>query len=486
MTWEFEQYLALSPDMVILAGYDGFWKRINPAVEAILGYPEQAALARPFLELIHPDDRAGAREQLRRAAGGAQPFTYETRMVCADGSIRRIEWTATPFPGQSVLYGVGRDVTELRRTEREQAELRRIATLVAEGARPAEVLAAVTAAVAATFDAITGVLRFEHDPSEVVLAGASDEIGIPVGTRWATDDALAAAAVHRTGSSSRIDPLEWSAAASEIADEVHRLGIVSTVASPIVVEGELWGVMTVNSREELPPDTARRLGNFTDLVTTAIANAESRSQLAASRRRIVAASDEARRTIERNLHDGTQQRLVSLALAVRAAEANLPPERDDLRAQLSEVEAGLVAAVDELRELARGIHPAILSRGGLGPALRALARRSAIPAGLEIALDVRPAEPIEAAAYFVASESLANAAKHSRAARVEVSLVRRGQILVLTVHDDGAGGADPRGSGLVGLRDRVEALGGSMRVDSPPGGGTRITAELPLELKPPA
>jgi signal transduction histidine kinase len=237
----------------------------------------------------------------------------------------------------------------------------------------------------------------------------------------------------------------------------------------------------VNSREELPLDTAQRLEKFTELVTAAIANADAKSELAASRRRIVAASDETRRRIERDLHDGTQQRLVSLGLAVRAAEANLPPERDDLRAQLSGVARGLVAVVDDLQEISRGIHPAILSKGGLGPALRALAQRSAIPVDLDITTDVRLAEPVEVAAYFVASEALANAAKHSQASRIDVSLEQRRGSLMLSVGDDGVGGADAgRGSGLVGLSDRVEALGGRFVLESPPGRGTTISVQLPI------
>jgi signal transduction histidine kinase len=266
---------------------------------------------------------------------------------------------------------------------------------------------------------------------------------------------------------------------------VRSLGIRSAIAAPVIVEGEPWGATTIVAFDRsFPPDTERRLVEFTELLATAVANAESRSELAASRRRIVAASDETRRRIERNLHDGTQQRLVSLGLAVRAAEANLPPERDDLRAELSGVAAGLVAAVEDLQEISRGIHPAILSRGGLGPALQTLAHRSAIPVDLEITTDVRLGEPIEVAAYFVASEALANAAKHSDATRIDVSLERRDGNLLLSVRDDGVGGADAtRGSGIVGLNDRVEALGGSLRVDSSPGEGTQIVAQLPLDLE---
>src|SRR5207253_5268942 len=181
----------------------------------------------------------------------------------------------------------------------------------------------------------------------------------------------------------------------------------------------LWGTMSVSAKEQLPIDIEQRLVKFTELVATAISNAESRSELAASRRRIVAAADEARRGIERDLHDGTQQRLVSLGLAIRAAEASLSPDQSELRAKLSGVATGLVAAVEDLQEISRGIHPAILSRGGLAPALRTLAHRSPIPVNLDITADTRLAEPIEVAVYYVASEALANAAKHSQASRID-------------------------------------------------------------------
>ena len=366
----------------------------------------------------------------------------------------------------------------------EQATLRRIATLVAKGVQPEEVFAAVTEEIGRRFGTdLTTVGRFEDEPPAFVAVALGNGMqGVDVGTRWVLDDPLAAANVFRSGRSVRVDERlrERSAA---LADMLARLGVVSTVSGPIMVEGRLWGAVTVSSFEELPADTEERLDKFTELVATAVANAESRSEVAASRRRIVAASDETRRQIERNLHDGTQQRLVSLGLAVRAAEANVPLERDDLRAELSGVAKGLVAAVEDLQEISRGIHPAILSKGGLGSALHAMAHRSAIPVNLDVTTEVRLAEPIEVAAYFVASEALANAAKHSEASRIDLSLARRDGSLVLSVRDDGVGGADAgRGSGLVGLTDRVEALGGSIRVSSRPGEGTQITAELPLEL----
>ena len=329
-----------------------------------------------------------------------------------------------------------------------------------------------------------GVVRFDHDGPAIVFVGVSKNVEavVPIGTRWQLDDALASAQVYRTGRSARIDAVDWSTASGPVAPAGRRLGVVSTVASPIIVEGRLWGTATISAKEPLPLDAGGRLEKFTELVATAIANADSRAELAASRRRIVAASDQARRRIERDLHDGTQQRLASLGLAVRNAEAGVPPERGDLRGALDRIATGLADAVAELQELSRGIHPASLSVGGLGPALRALARRSAVPVELEVATPARFPEPVEVAAYYVASEALANATKHARASRVAVSLATRGRRLLLSVRDDGVGGADAaRGSGLVGLADRVEALGGSVRVGSRPGDGTHLTAELPLE-----
>ena len=374
----------------------------------------------------------------------------------------------------------------LERVAEEQAALQRVATLVAQGVRPFEIFSEVSEEVGHLFETNTAaVIRFEHDgPASVFVGGSKNVQGvIPIGTRWQLDDALASAEVYRTGRSARVDAVNWSSVSGPVALAGSRLGLASTVASPIVVEGRLWGTASVSSKQPLPPDAEERLEKFAELAATAISNAESKAELAASRRRIVAASDEARRQIERDLHDGTQQRLVWLGLAVRSAEASVPPEKDDLRAELSRIATGLATAVEELQELSRGIHPAILSQGGLGPALRTLARRSTVPVELDEITDTRLPEPIEVAAYYVASEALANAAKHAQASRIEVSLAPRDGALLLSIRDDGIGGADPiRGSGLVGLTDRVEALGGSIRVESRPGDGTHIAVELPLEL----
>jgi signal transduction histidine kinase len=373
----------------------------------------------------------------------------------------------------------------LTRLAEEQAALRRVATLVAQGVPPVEIFSAVSDEVARLFRARAAVLRFEHDEPAVVFVGVSKSLDLPTGTRWVLQPGMTSAEVYRTGCSARVDAMDWVSARGPVAGAARRLGTVSTVGSPILVEARLWGVMTVASAGGLLPfGTEGRLENFTELLATAIANAETRSELAASRRRIVAASDEARRRIERDLHDGTQQRLVSLGLAARAAEGNVPTDWDDLRAELSRIAAGLTEAVAELQEFSRGIHPAILSERGLGPALRTLARRSLVPVDLDVSTNARFPEPIETAAYYVASEALANAMKHARASHVVISLAAPSGSLLLSIRDDGVGGADPaRGSGLAGLTDRVEALGGSIQVYSAAGAGTRITVDLPREYE---
>jgi signal transduction histidine kinase len=265
---------------------------------------------------------------------------------------------------------------------------------------------------------------------------------------------------------------------------VRQFGVTSTVGTPIVVEGRLWGGMSVSSRqpEPLPTDTESRIADFAELVATAIANAEARTELTASRARIVAAADETRRRIERDLHDGTQQRLVSLGLELRAAQAGVPPQLGELGRELSHVADGLAGVFDELREIAHGIHPAILSEGGLGPALKALSRRSAVPVELDVHAERRLPEPTEVAAYYVVSEALTNTAKHAHASVVNIELDTRDTIMNLAIRDDGIGGADlSQGSGLIGLRDRIEALGGTLQVSSAADTGTTLLIRVPLE-----
>jgi signal transduction histidine kinase len=261
------------------------------------------------------------------------------------------------------------------------------------------------------------------------------------------------------------------------------MGVTCRVGAPIVVDEHVWGmaVLGTSHPEPLPAGTEARIAEFADLVATAIAAATTREELLASRVRIVAAADEARRRLERDLHDGTQQRLVSLALQLRLTEASLTPEMAEQKRQLAQILSGITAVSDDLREISRGIHPAMLSRGGLSVALKTLARRSAIPVNLELAISRRFADPVEVATYYAVAEALTNAAKHARASEVTVGARHDDDTLYLSIRDDGVGGADSRkGSGLAGLKDRVEALGGQLEIVSPPGEGTSLHIAIPV------
>jgi signal transduction histidine kinase/ketosteroid isomerase-like protein len=373
----------------------------------------------------------------------------------------------------------------LRLLAEEQAALRRVAELVAHESSAERVFAAVAEEVGTLLGVnSSAVLRFDPDDTLTVLAAWGEpDMERHIGRRLPTGGDNTAALVLATGRPARMD--DQSTATGTIAAIVRELGITSTISCPVIVNGRPWGAIAVNSLqpEPLPPSTEQRVGQFTELVATAIANVQARADLTASRARIVAASDEARRRIERNLHDGVQQRLISLSLAVRGAQTMLPgaPESPDLRRQLERVAQGLVDVLDDLRELSRGLHPAILSQAGLDPALRALARRSSVPIRLHLNVEDRLREPIEVAAYYVISEALANVAKHAQATSVEIRAETTDHRLDLTIQDNGVGGADPnRGSGLMGLSDRVNALGGTIVITSPSGHGTEVRVALPI------
>ncbi|WP_405721709.1 nitrate- and nitrite sensing domain-containing protein [Streptomyces sp. NBC_01537] len=322
---ELEGIFNLSLDLLCIGGSDGYFKRVNPAFERTLGYTGQELLARPFIDFVHPDDRARTLASLDELARGEAQVGFENRYLHRDRTPRWLEWNALRDPDGGLIYAAARDITERRRAERE---------------------------------------------------------------------------------------------------------------------------------------------------------------LARSRARVVAAADEARRRIERDLHDGVQQRLVSLGLELRVAETMVTEDQTELRDRLSDTLKGLTGALDDLLEISRGIHPAILSRGGLGPALRTLARRSAVPAEVDLRMpSVRLPDSVEVAAYYVVSEALTNAAKHAHASLVRVRLEPgdRDGTVELEIRDDGIGGARTgRGSGLIGLTDRVEALGGRIRVESPPGSGTALFVTLPV------
>ncbi|MFB9179981.1 AAA family ATPase [Dactylosporangium sucinum] len=380
---------------------------------------------------------------------------------------------------------------EFRQIADEQTTLRRVATLVARGVRPDVVFAAVADEVGALFGAdSTAIVRFEPDGDTTVMGRHGLDRSQP-GARGRPDPDSEMGLVQATGRAARRD-------ADDLPDDLITAGppedlaagLRSAVASPIVVEGRVWGAMRVGSRRErLPHDTEQRLADFTELIATAIANAESRAALTASRARIVATADQTRRRIERDLHDGAQQRLVALRLQLRAAQEAMPAP---LGAHLDLAVAGATSALDELREIARGIHPAILTKGGLGAALRVLARRSPIPVDVDIRADGRLPEHLEVTAYYVVAEALTNTAKHAHASAVAVTVEAdtadtadtagaAGAVLRVTVRDDGIGGADfAGGTGLVGLKDRVETLGGRIVLRSPRGTGTSLRVELPI------
>jgi signal transduction histidine kinase/PAS domain-containing protein len=373
----------------------------------------------------------------------------------------------------------------LARLAEEQAALRRVATLVARGTPPERVFAAVTEEIGQVLPVdLAGMGRYESDGTVTTVGVWGRAVDFfPVGSRWPLGGKNLSTIVFETGRAARTDSY---GDASELGAAVAReTGIRSAVGTPIIVEGRLWGVMIVGSTlgQVMPADTEPRLASFTEPVATAIANAGSRAALAASRARIAAAADETRRRIERDLHDGTQQRLVSLGLELRAAQAAVPPGLGELEGELSRVADGLASVCDELREISHGIHPAILSERGLGPALRALARRSAVPVELDVRPERRLPERVEVAAYYVVSEALTNAAKHAHASVVHVDVDADDSIVQLAIRDDGVGRADPvRGSGLIGLTDRVEALGGRMEVASPAGRGTSLLVRIPIDV----
>jgi signal transduction histidine kinase len=376
---------------------------------------------------------------------------------------------------------------ELRELATEQASLRRVAVLVARGAPPDEVLRAVAAETTSLLGAdATRLMRHEAPGTISVLA----EYGMqsPLGRRLPVAGSVAELVQH-TSRPARVD--SYDDRRGHLADVAREEGFHSSVAAPVMVEGSVWGSLVVlwRRRTPSPPGTEERLAQFCELLAAAVANTESRAQLSTSRARVVLAADEARRRIERDLHDGVQQRLVSLGLELREVEALVPDELDEVKAQLGRTTEGLANAFADLQEISRGLHPAILSQGGLVPALKALARRSPVPVRINAGPKRRLPSCVEVTAYYVVSEALTNAAKHAHASLVDVDVnitadgSTQQEALTLMICDDGVGGVDPvLGTGVVGLVDRVEALGGQLQISSPEGAGTTLLATLPTDI----
>jgi signal transduction histidine kinase len=371
---------------------------------------------------------------------------------------------------------------KLRRIANEQAALRHLATLVAHGVPPTEVLDAVAREMGTMLGAEHIVIaRYEPDGTVVSVGfwqSSNCEAALPPGSRWGVDEGTVSELVSRTGAPGRIDHYRGDSA---MVSRLLGYGIASSVGCPIRVGNSLWGLAIAASviPRSFPDDTEERMADFTELAAAAVANAQSHADLKASRARVVAAADETRRRIERDLHDGTQQRLVTIGMEVRGIAAAIPEGLERLRDQLARTGRSIEEAINDLQEFSRGVHPAILARGGLAAALAALARRSPIPVELDVRVGRRLGERLEVTIYFVVSEALTNAAKHAGASTVRIELVLHESSLRLRIQDDGVGGADPeRGSGLIGLVDRIETVGGKLEVVSPPGRGTTLTAEI--------
>ncbi len=376
----------------------------------------------------------------------------------------------------------------LAEVEAEQTALRRIAALLTRSVPAEEVFDAVVDEVRSLMGVdAASLLRYEADKTATLLAVSAEadaRVDLPV-DKVSTEGHNVTALVLRTGRPARIDDYT-KATGGEHARRFREAGVRATVGVPVQLRERVWGLLAVYSMHRgLPPDTEARLADFAALVASALANVQAWSELEASRVRIISAADEARRRVMRDLHDGAQQRIVVLALKARMLAQSRAAQTAGLDADLRSLEVDLNGVLEELRTIASGLHPAALSRGGLAPALRTLARRSPVPVVLDARLPGGVAESVEVAAYYVVAETLTNTTKHAEASRVDVTVELRDGRLWVCVRDDGVGGADPAcGSGLVGLKDRIEAFGGTMTLDSPSGGGTTLVAQLPLSEHP--
>ncbi|HVN12544.1 MAG TPA: GAF domain-containing protein [Kineosporiaceae bacterium] len=500
-------------DLTLIGRYDGGqtilgvagWQRSGatvPPSTARLGGRNVTTIAfetgRPARLDTYSSSSGGAAEDARTRGLGSSvgvPITVQGRIwgIVVAGSTQEhalppgLEQRLARFTelaGTAIANAEARD--ELQRVAEEHAALRRVATLVARAVPPEVLFHTVTEEVGRVVDGTDGVVLIRYDPDGfATTVGMWSRAGalIPIGTRVRPGGRNISTLVYQTGRPVRLDALGDDAGA-DARRWGQATGLLSGVGAPINVGGRLWGVMLAAASKEhvLPADVETRLVEFTELVATAIANAEAQAELRASRARVVATADETRRRIERDLHDGAQQQLVSLLLRVRAMEAGLQADLYETQQDLDDIGRGLTAAIEELREISRGIHPAQLAEGGLAVALRSLSRRSPIPVQLGVNVPQNLSWPVKVTAYYVVSEALTNAAKHANASVVDVAVELAERGLRVDVRDDGVGGAElGRGSGLVGLKDRVEAIGGRLVVASPPGEGTRLTAELPLD-----
>jgi PAS domain S-box-containing protein len=483
-------------DCIVTMDGSGHIVEVNAATERTFGYSAEEMVGQELAEIMIPpgglreDHRRGLQRYMDTGASRIVGHPVELTAMRADGSTFPVELAVTrpDLPGPPLFCGYLRDVTERRRAElalqgmaEEQAALRRVATAVAAEVEPARLFGLIAEEVGRALGARVGnILRFDGDGTAVTMGVWSEGADtIEVGTTLALDGDTIAPQIWRTGRPARFDSLDGMT--GELPDTLRSLGIKAGVGAPVIFAGNVWGAVVISSHDApFPPEAEFRVGDFADLAAQAIANAQAREELAASRVRIVEASDAERRRLERNLHDGAQQRLVATSLTVRMAARRLAGD-PTAREMLDRAGDELIRALEELRELARGLHPAVLSDHGLRAAIEAVADRAPVPVTVDVPAGERLPETIEAAAYFVVCEALTNVAKYAHASEARVRVERSDGHAQVEVVDDGVGGADESGgSGLRGLADRVEALGGRLVVTSPVGQGTTVRARLPV------
>ena len=477
------------PDNILRYARDGTYLDARPDAHTSEFFSREDFIGRNVRDLL-PDELADtilAGIEAALDSGDTQVIEYDVEI---GGALHRREARIVPS-GDGEVVAITRDFTEQRQTEAvqrrlaaEQAALHRVATLVAKNAPPDEVFQRVTAEVCELLDLRTAVLhRFEDEQTSTIVGKFGEATGPFELGKVNPLEVGSAVEVLRTGAPARSD---YSELAGDAVAELRALGFSGSVGVPITVAGLTWGALVValRPREKLPLETERRLQGFAELVGVAVASASARDELTASRQRIVEASDTERRRIERNLHDGAQQRLVTLALALRAAKSKLRVQPERVEELLDSFSYELAQAITELRELAQGIHPAVLTERGLVTALEVLAARGPLVVELDVALPERLPEPVETATYYTVSEALANVVKHAQAVSAHVRVALVDGSVEVEVSDDGVGGADAdHGSGLSGLRDRVEALNGRLSVESSVGAGTVVRAQVPVRTR---
>src|SRR5882724_10817791 len=495
--------------LVCVLDQDGRILFFNDACEQVTGFTRDEVIGGDARDFVIPPEEAEAFGEVLAyvwATGLSSPQVGH--WLAKDGERKLIAWSNRLMPGAdgsaALLVTAGIDLSastpsaadeeafggdpeaklaEVGRLAQEQRALRRVATLVASEASPERVFTAVSEECARVLEVnASAVFRFEGDDTATIVGrhsrqSAADD-AFTLGLRLPAGEDTGIGRVLRTGAPARIH--DYTERPGEIADSMRQMNYRSSVSAPIVVAGILWGAVGIATAEPLPADTEARLGAFCELVSLAVASAQAREDLSASLARLVKAGDEQRRKLERNLHDGAQQRLVSLALTIRLARRQLESNAEAVAASLEGAAKELDLALEELRELARGLHPAALTDQGLGPALAGVAQRLPVDVDLSVPTERLP-ENIEATAYYIVSEALTNVAKHAEAAKARVDMTLTDDVLKFEITDDGRGGADPSaGSGILGLRDRAEAVGGTLFVISPPGKGTVVTARIPL------